>query len=86
VLIPFLDKRMYFRAGYSFAFRAALSALSWPIAGYELTEGLARVVRDPSAEARWIAGEPVLDGVQVDDGLPDEHKAFIREVAEEALK
>jgi Fe-S-cluster containining protein len=84
VPIPTLEKRMYFRLAYSLAFRAALRALSWSIVTYELTEGLARVVKDPSAEASWIAGTDVFDAVQTDQALPQDHADIVAKVAEQA--
>jgi Fe-S-cluster containining protein len=81
VPIPVISKQMDFRVAYSLAFRAALRALAWPIVAYELTEGLARLVEDPSAEAQWIGGTDVLAGVQADETLPEQHRDIIETVA-----
>ena len=43
---------------------AALAAKGLPDAGYDLTRALAVVLADPTAEARWLAGEDALAGLQ----------------------
>jgi Fe-S-cluster containining protein len=46
---------------------------------HELTGALRVVLRDPHAEARWLAGEGVFDEVASQSKLPgiDEHAAFL---------
>jgi hypothetical protein len=49
---------------------AALAARGLSDAGYDLEEALAVVLPDPTAEARWLAGEDVLAGVRKGERHP----------------
>ena len=46
--------------------RAALIAAGMPHQNYEMTHALEIVLGDETAEARWLAGEPVFAGVAID--------------------
>ncbi len=54
---------MALRSSYQAALRAALSAAGLPAEAYELNAALNRVLGTPDAEARWLTGEPIFDGI-----------------------
>lgn len=54
---------MALRSSYQAALRAALAAAGLPSEAYELNAALNRVLTTPDAEARWLAGEAVFDGI-----------------------
>ncbi len=49
---------------------AAVAAQGLDDAGYDLTEALARILPDPTAETRWLAGDAVFSGVRTAPRLP----------------
>ncbi len=54
--------------------RAALIVAGLPHQNYEMTHALDIALRDETAEARWLAGEPVFAGVAVDRAdIADSH-------------
>ena len=69
------------RSGYMAAFCAALTAAGLPDASYELVSGLRRVLETPDAEARWLAGAPILDGLPQDRGRGPEFTAAVAYIA-----
>jgi hypothetical protein len=59
---------------FSIAYRSVVDQALWAvlhgrglsISSYELGEAVMRVLPDPTAEARWFAGEDVFSGVATD--------------------
>jgi len=64
--IPTPPKYLKARALYEFAVTAALTRAGLPYRYYDLTAGLAHVLAREDAEAAWLAGEDVFDGVPMD--------------------
>ena len=54
---------------------AAVSAAGLSDRGIELTAGVMAVIEKPDAEARWLAGENVFDGVMGGDRSPGSRRA-----------
>ena len=54
---------MHLRSAYQASLRAALTLAGLPAVAYELNAGLNRVLNTPDAEARWLSGEDVFDGI-----------------------
>lgn len=54
---------MHLRSAYQASLRAALTLAGLPAVAYELNAGLNRVLATPDAEARWLNGEDVFDGI-----------------------
>ncbi|WP_207479141.1 YkgJ family cysteine cluster protein [Arenibaculum pallidiluteum] len=69
------------RSGYMAALCAALDLAGLPDASYELVSGLRRVLETPDAEARWLAGEPVLEGLPQDRGRNEQFRAAVAYIA-----
>lgn len=65
--IPMPAMNMQLRGACNQALASALARVGLPSQGYELTGGLLRVLQTPDAERRWLAGENILAGVQVDE-------------------
>ncbi len=65
--IPVPVANFQLRGACNQALWSALARVGLPFQSYELTHGLLRVLQTPDAERRWLAGEDVLAGVQVDD-------------------
>jgi Fe-S-cluster containining protein len=65
--IPGLDSQLRLRGACNQALWSALARVGLPSQCYELTHGLLRVLETPDAERRWLAGEDVMPGVQVDE-------------------
>lgn len=61
---------------------AALRAAGLPLVAYELNQLMTRLVDDPGAEARWYAGEAVLEGGQ--DALAPEFLVSVERAVREA--
>lgn len=59
---------------------AALRAVRLDDSLYELTGAVARILRDGEAEKRWLAGEPVLDGLELSQPVPEQFEATVRRI------
>lgn len=66
-----------------FALCAALLAAGLAFDGYELSAGLRVALGDADAEAKWLAGEAVFDGVRKDDARTPDAEREIRWFAEQ---
>lgn len=64
--IPVPRINMRSRRFLSHCLRAALSERGLDGSSYELIDGLSAVLRIPDADACWVAGEGILNGVQAD--------------------
>ncbi|HYH38343.1 MAG TPA: YkgJ family cysteine cluster protein [Azospirillum sp.] len=54
---------MHLRSAYQASLRAALTLAGLPAVAYELNAGLNRVLTTPDAEARWLNGDDVFEGI-----------------------
>lgn len=64
--IPLVVPSAEIRAYVLLMLQAALRLAGLPHRHYELIQGLAAALSRDDAEARWLAGEPVFDGVEID--------------------
>lgn len=64
--IPFVAPSVDVRASVLMVLQAALRLAGLEHRHYELTQGLALALTVDDAEARWLAGEPVFAGVEID--------------------
>ena len=67
-LIPMPEFYISMRKGYSLALAGALKRAGLPSRAYEFNAALRAVFARPDAEAAWLAGEPVFEGVQTEPG------------------
>jgi hypothetical protein len=75
--VPATRTHVFFRGRCAIALFAALKASRLSHASYELGHALAVAVETPDAEARWLAGEDVFAGVQIDPTRRPEVEAFL---------
>jgi len=64
--VPFAVPPQQARSTVLTIFRAALRAKGLPIVSYELNAGVVRALEALDAERRWLAGDDVFAGVQID--------------------
>lgn len=64
--IPFVAPSVEIRAYVVLMLQSALRLAGLSHRHYELTQGLAVALTENDAEARWLSGEPVFEGVEVD--------------------
>ena len=64
--IPSPMRHLKTRGRYEFAITAALAKAGLPHRHYDLTGGLARILSHQDAEAAWLSGENIFDGVRMD--------------------
>ena len=64
--VPYVPPSLEIRATVVLMLQAALRLAGLPHQHYELTQGLAAALHHEDAESRWLAGEPVFAGVDVD--------------------
>lgn len=65
--IPHVTPSVEVRAYVLLMLQAGLRLAGLPHQHYELTQGLAVALTQDDAEARWLAGEPVFAGVEIDE-------------------
>jgi hypothetical protein len=86
--IPIPGLNLPLRGACNQALWSALTRVGLPSQCYELTHGLLRVLEMPDAEHRWLTGEDVMAGVQVDEisvaGGSDPQVRFYYEVLSSA--
>jgi hypothetical protein len=75
--IPTTKTHVFFRARCTTALWAALKAAGLPYGSYDLNRALAVALAGEDAEARWLAGEDVFAGVQVDPSRKPEVEPFL---------
>jgi Fe-S-cluster containining protein len=77
--IPTPDFHIVMRRGYSIALAGALKRASYPASSYEFVAAMRAALARPDAEAAWLSGEDVFEGVQTDPGSdPFRHPKNLR--------
>ncbi len=61
--LPAPTAPMHLRSAYQASLRAALTLAGLPAVAYELNAGLHRVLQTPDAEACWLKGKDVFEGI-----------------------
>jgi hypothetical protein len=64
--VPFTVPPQQARSTVLTIFRAALRASRLAVQSYELNSAVVRALDEPDAERRWLGGEDVFNGVQID--------------------
>lgn len=64
--VPYVRPSMEIRDAVILMLQASLHLAGLPYHQYELIQGLAAALSHDDAEARWLAGEPIFAGVEVD--------------------
>jgi len=81
--LPYVAHSVDARASVVLMLQAALMAAGLRHEHFELTQGLAAALAQPDAEARWLAGEPVFEGVDIDaaDLIESPRSAAVKRLA-----
>lgn len=76
---------VHFRSKCSVALWAALKAVGLPYRCYELNEALDIALETHDAEARWLLGEDMFSGVQVDETSEPHAEKLVEELIDGAM-
>lgn len=83
--IPYSEPHMRVRSLVQNALQSAMRDGGLPWANYELNQSLLMALDDDTLEARWLAGEDVLRGAQVNEVDPAEMASTFDEIKRQAL-
>ena len=75
-----------FRSKCTFALIAALKIEGLKYDSFEMNGALEVALEEPDAENRWLSGEDIFEGVQIDGERPDFINSLLDQIIKDALE